>query len=140
MLHEQSLQIVAIMENVEKACEFVANFARNLGFSDEMVHRCWVSVDEVCANVIEHGYKENGKYHVIDVTCRAYSDHLIIIFMDDAQPFNPLTKEDPDPKAPLEDREVGGWGIFFVKKFMDNVTYQYHDNRNQLTLEKYYHP
>jgi sigma-B regulation protein RsbU (phosphoserine phosphatase) len=138
MVHEERLQIVAIMENVEKACEFVAKFARDLGFSEEMIHRCWVSVDEVCANVIEHGYKENGRHEVIDVICRADTNLLIITFMDDSTPFNPLTKDDPDPHALLEDRELGGWGIFFVKKFMDNVTYRYQNNRNQLILEKYY--
>ncbi|MDZ4670541.1 MAG: ATP-binding protein [Phototrophicales bacterium] len=138
MVHEERLQIVAIMENVEKACEFVAKFARDLGFSEEMIHRCWISVDEVCANVIEHGYKENGHHEVIDVICHTDANLLIITFMDDSTPFNPLIKDDPDPYALLEDREVGGWGIFFVKKFMDNVTYRYQNNRNHLILEKYY--
>ncbi|MDX2075112.1 MAG: ATP-binding protein [bacterium] len=138
MVHEEHLQIVAIMENVEKACEFVAGFARSSGFSDEMVHRCWISLEEICANVIEHGYQYNGQNEVIDVVCRAYTDHIVIIVMDDAKPFNPLDKEDPNPHTSLDERQVGGWGIAIVKKFMDSVTYRYLNNRNQLILEKYY--
>lgn len=138
MVQEERLKIVAIMENIEKACDFVANFARSIGFSDDMVHRCALSVEEVCANVIEHGYRHQGANEVIDIVCRANPDHLVIIIIDDAQPFNPLNKADPDPHAPLQDRQVGGWGIFFVKKFMDKVHYHHINNRNQLTLEKYY--
>lgn len=138
MLHEDSLQIIAIMENVEKACDFVAGFARSLGFSEDIAHRCSISVDEVCSNVIEHGYHHHGQTEVIDLICRAYEDHLIIIIMDDAKPFNPLDKADPNPHEPLEDRQIGGWGIAIVKKYMDRVTYHYANNRNQLTLEKYY--
>lgn len=139
MEQEKHLTIEAIMENVEKACLFVAGFARSIGFSEEMIHRCALSVEEVCANVIEHGYQHTGQNQVIDLICRANSDHLLIIILDDAQPFNPLNRKDPDPHATLEEREIGGWGIFFVKKFMDAVTYHHVNNRNQLTLQKYYH-
>jgi len=72
------------------------------------------------------------------VICRAYTDHIVIIVMDDAKPFNPLDKEDPNPHTSLDERQVGGWGIAIVKKFMDSVTYQHLNNRNQLILEKYY--
>ncbi|PJF20705.1 MAG: ATP-binding protein, partial [Phototrophicales bacterium] len=68
--------------------------------------------------------------------CRQYPDRLSVTILDDAIPFNPLECAEPNPTAALEEREGGGWGIFFVKKYMDRVTYQYAEQRNQLTLEK----
>ena len=52
--------------------------------------------------------------------------------------YNPLDKEDPDTKLPADEREIGGLGIFMVKKTMDEVTYEYSEGMNRLTLKKGY--
>ena len=59
-----------------------------------------------------------------------------ITFMDSGLPFNPLAKADPDVTLPAEKRRIGGLGIFMTKKLMDDVTYEYADGRNILTLRK----
>ena len=62
---------------------------------------------------------------------------LKIIIEDDARAFNPLEHKDPDDfDKPLEEREVGGLGIFFVKKMMDRVEYRHESNHNILIIEK----
>ncbi|MBQ8031751.1 MAG: ATP-binding protein, partial [Butyrivibrio sp.] len=51
-------------------------------------------------------------------------------------PYDPLAKEDPDVTLSAEDIHIGGLGIYMVKKRMDNMTYEYKDNKNILTIEK----
>lgn len=137
MPHQDHLQINAVVENIEKAHKFVYEFVLANGFSDMVAYRCALSVDEVCSNVIEHGYQKQGHDKVIDLICVAQENRITIIIMDDAHPFNPLNIPPPDPHAPIDVRPIGGWGIEIVRQYMDKVSYRYVDNRNQLILEKY---
>jgi anti-sigma regulatory factor (Ser/Thr protein kinase) len=61
---------------------------------------------------------------------------VTITFVDHGIPYDPLAKEDPDLSLSAEDREIGGLGIFMTKKLMDDVSYDYIDGRNILTLKK----
>jgi anti-sigma regulatory factor (Ser/Thr protein kinase) len=136
MAREHRLRIPAVIERVEEACEFVSNVARLSGMTDEAVHRCYLAIEEICTNIIEHGYHFEGDQESIDVICEQHPNHLAITIVDDSSPFNPLAQPDPDPAAPLADRKHGGWGIYFVKKYMDNINYRYDRKRNRLTIEK----
>lgn len=138
MIQEYRLEIPAVLERVDEVCEFVAQIARATGMDNENVYRCYLAVEEVCTNIIEHGYRYEGSSEVIDVVCVRYPNRLEITITDDALPFNPLRQPEPDPTAPLLERQAGGWGIYFVKRYMDTVRYHYSQNRNQLTLEKHF--
>lgn len=61
---------------------------------------------------------------------------VILAFIDSGIPYNPLDKADPDVTLSAEEREIGGLGIFLVKKLMDEVNYQYSEGQNILTLRK----
>jgi serine/threonine-protein kinase RsbW len=138
LVQEQQLTIPAIIEKIEDACQFVSRIARSAGMEDEAVYRCYLSVEEICTNIIEHGYHYREDNNVIDVVCRWYPDRLAITIIDDAAPFNPLENADPDPSASLLERRGGGWGIYFVKRYMDKIDYTRQGNRNQLTIEKHF--
>lgn len=138
MLYQNSLRINAIVENIGKAHDFVYEFVLACGFDDTIAYRCALAVDEVCSNVIEHGYQKSGHDKVIDLVCVAKENHIMITVIDDAIPFNPLDAPSPDKHASLEERSVGGWGIEIVRQYMDKVSYRYSENRNQLILEKYH--
>lgn len=136
-IQEHRLRIPALREKVKEACEFISRLARSAGMNDDSVHRYYLAIEEICTNIIEHGYVQTQDENpYIDLVCRQYPDRLSVTILDDAIQFNPLERDDPDPSAALDEREGGGWGIFFVKKYMDKVTYQYIGERNQLTLEK----
>jgi anti-sigma regulatory factor (Ser/Thr protein kinase) len=59
-----------------------------------------------------------------------------ITFIDNGIPYDPLAKADPDVTLSAEERQIGGLGIFMVKKSMDDVKYEYLDGHNILTLKK----
>jgi anti-sigma regulatory factor (Ser/Thr protein kinase) len=56
--------------------------------------------------------------------------------IDSGIPYNPLEKEDPDITQKLEDRAIGGMGIFLTKQYMDNISYNYTDGKNKITIQK----
>jgi len=135
-VEERQLRIVGVLENVSVACDFVVEQAREAGLDDRALHHCYLAVDEACTNIIEHGYKPGCETCMIDVFCQRSTDALIVTIMDDSPAFNPMMHPDPDPRTPLDEREVGGWGIFFIKKLMDKVTYSYEGRRNRLVMVK----
>ena len=135
-LVERKLTIPGTLEEVRVACDFVAEFAEEINIGEEGVYHCRLCVEEICTNIVEHGYEFNGDDKTIEIICRKSGDMLSISVFDEAVEFNPLIREDPDPDAPLWERNLGGWGIYFVKQFMDDIRYQYTDNRNQLIIEK----
>jgi anti-sigma regulatory factor (Ser/Thr protein kinase) len=136
MAQEYRASVPAVMEKIEELCNFVSDVARSADLDDNLIHRCYLSVEEICTNIIEHGYGNHGEDEVIDVVCERYPDRLLVTVFDDAHPpFDPLSCDDPDPMTPLWERTGGGWGVYFVKQYMDNVYYNYEHNRNQLTIE-----
>jgi anti-anti-sigma factor len=141
MIHEERhLTIPGQVDRVPVARAFVAEAAQRAGLDERAAHHCQLVVDEACTNVVEHGYADDGAQHSLDVVCRCEDDQFSITVSDDGPAFNPLTRDDPDPNAPLEEREPGGWGIFFIKKLMDEVIYRYENGRNSLTMIKHAHP
>ncbi len=136
-VQEHRMTAPAILENIEEFCEFVSDIARASGMNNDGVYHCYLSVEEICTNVIEHGYAYRGDNSLLDIRVRTYPDRLHITIFDDAQPFNPLLLSAPDPNAPLTERRSGGWGVFFVKKFMDRLDYRYQDGYNQFVMEKH---
>jgi serine/threonine-protein kinase RsbW len=125
----------AKIDQIEAACDFVTQYASSLGIDDEAVYHCRLSVEEICTNIIEHGYAQRHE-GVIEIVCVMTGGYFTITVIDDAPPFNPLTLPDPDPTMPLWERQGGGWGVYFVKKFMDRVTYSHQGERNMFTMEK----
>ena len=61
---------------------------------------------------------------------------LSVTFIDSGMPYNPLQKEDPDITLSVEERQIGGLGIYMVKKTMDEIFYQYKNGQNHLTIKK----
>ena len=136
-VQERQVTISAVLSELAPACDFVDDAARAAGLDDNAVYHCHLSVEEVCTNIIEHGYHFRGGDKTIKIVCRQYPDRFTITIIDDAPPFNPLSLPDPDSSTPLADREGGGWGFYFVKKYMDEIAYQYQQSQNHLTLSKY---
>jgi len=137
----RSLRIAPQLVQIHAAQRFVAEAARQIGLDDEAVYRCELAVEEMLTNIIEHGYSQkppntlNSSYIEIIVDMKS-EQRLTILISDDAPPFNPFNRPSPDPSQSLWERSGGGWGLHFVKQFMDHVEYHYVNQRNQVLLEK----
>lgn len=131
-----TLRVPGVIGEVRKACDFVVDFARSAGLSDDAVFQCQLSVEEVFTNIVEHGYAHDGDEKSIEIVNERKGDVLLITLIDEAPPFNPLDLDKPNPDLPLWERNDGGWGVYFVRQYMDDVRYRLVDGRNHLILEK----
>ncbi len=137
MDERHSIKLPAHLESVEAAQAFISRVAAIYGLSDDSIHHCNVSVDEVITNIVEHGYEFSDAPDAIEVVLVRDGESLIIEIIDGAPLFNPLMHPDPDPSLPLWERiDNGGWGIHFVKKFMDSAIYHSTGGRNHLRMVK----
>ncbi|MEM9952020.1 MAG: ATP-binding protein [Chloroflexota bacterium] len=133
---ERKLRLSGKIEQVRKACDFIVTVTEEAGFDEKSVFQSQLAVEEIFTNIVEHGYKHKGADKTIDIITLLSTDKLIIKILDDAPLFNPLTLDEPDPKASLWDRKGGGWGVYFVRQYMDDVRYKLYGNRNSIILEK----
>jgi serine/threonine-protein kinase RsbW len=104
------------------------------GFSPEEILDTQLAVEEVITNVIVHGYKKTGCE--IHLSFRFTGDHIEIAVADSAPRFNPLSIPEPELDADIDERRIGGLGIYLLRQVMDRVSYRYENSRNILTLEK----
>lgn len=94
-----------------------------------------VVLDELLSNTIKAGYPDGGPGR-IEAAFEVIDDHLQITLVDDGIAFDPLERADPDTAAALEDRPIGGLGIYLVKQLMDRVDYERVGRQNRLRLVK----
>ena len=133
---EDSITICARLSEITSVREFVETRGERAGLDAKAVHHCQLVCDEACTNIIEHGYGRECDDEVIHVACVQKPGRFTIVITDDSAPFDPLNQTLPDPTTGLAKREEGGWGIYFMTTLMDDVTYDYNDGRNRLTLIK----
>ena len=117
-----------------------------LGFVEETLESCecsmknqtaiCVAIEEVFVNVASYAYGEAGGDVTLDIGFNEISRDVTFRMSDGGVAFDPLQKADPDITLSLEERQIGGLGIFIVKKTMDTVRYEYKDGRNILTMTK----
>jgi anti-sigma regulatory factor (Ser/Thr protein kinase) len=94
-------------------------------------------LEEIITNIISYGYEDTLEHSiVIDVSWD--NDLLTLTVTDDAKQFDPLAQDGPDLQLPLEEREAGGLGIYFVKQKMDEVIYKWEQGHNVLVMKKSY--
>lgn len=96
-----------------------------------------VAIDEIFGNIARYAYHQpNTGEAVIQVESDDDSLFVTITFIDHGKPFDPLKREDPDVTLSAEERDIGGLGIYVVKKTMDGVEYKYEDGKNILSIKK----
>jgi serine/threonine-protein kinase RsbW len=104
------------------------------GFSEEAILDIQLAAEEAITNVIVHGYKEPGGEVVI--TCHVTRDRVEVEIADTAPPFDPLSMPEPDLDSSIEERRIGGLGVFLIRQVMDGVSYRYKNGKNILLMTK----
>lgn len=122
MTHEDELCVTSRLTNLTHIAEYVAERAARAGLNEEEVFAVQMAVDEACTNSIEHGYQgaENGE---VRVCCYTENDDFIVRITDFGRAFDPSSVPEPDLSGPLEERQIGGLGLFFMRKLMDSVEF-----------------
>ncbi|MCF0186330.1 MAG: ATP-binding protein [Bacteroidaceae bacterium] len=132
----KEITIEAKIENIPVVTDFVDEQLELHGCAMKAIMQINVAIDELFGNISHYAYNpENGMATIrVDVDDDTYV--VAITFEDKGVPFDPLNRPDPDVSLTMDEREVGGLGILMVKKVMDEVTYEYKDGTNILTIKK----
>jgi len=125
----------AVRENLDQVLTFLDSQLENWDCPMRVQMQLDVAVEELFVNIASYAYVD--KIGIADITIELLPGQVVqITFRDSGIPYNPLEKPDPDITKPAEEREIGGLGIYIVKKSMDEVLYRYEDGQNILTIRK----
>jgi anti-sigma regulatory factor (Ser/Thr protein kinase) len=120
---------------IRRLSDVVERFGAECRLSDDHLVALNLILDEMVSNVIKYGY-DDGQHHQIKVEVVVEPSLMTIEVEDDGKPFNPLEAPPPDFTVPIEQRRIGGLGVFIVRTMVDDVAYKREGNRNILTMKK----
>ena len=131
-----NLNIEAKVENLDQVLDFVNEHLESVDCNMKTQMQIDVAVEELFVNIAHYAYNPEIGTATVQVEVAQDPLRVMITFMDHGIPYDPLKKEDPDITLSAEDRDIGGLGIFMVKKSMDDIQYEYKDGQNILTISK----
>ena len=120
---------------IQRLAEVAERFCAEHHLSNTEMLAASLALDEAVTNTILHGYDDDAD-HEITVRMALDAGVLTLEVEDDARPFDPLQAPAPNLDLPIEERPIGGLGIYFVRTLMDDVEYQRRGDRNVLTMRK----
>lgn len=129
------VELVNRLPELERLAAALQAFAAEHHVPDEVVSALRVALEEVVVNVIHHGYDDGGN-HLIRVRFDLADREWTVVVEDDARAYDPFSRADPDLDLPIEDRPIGGLGVYLVKELMDSAEYRREREKNILTLKK----
>ena len=129
------ISLVNDLREIAAAAAKIDAFCEEQGLAPQTAYALNLSIDEILTNTISYGY-DDDEQHRIGLSLRKEGDVLVVEIVDDGRAFDSSLASDPDIDSSLEERALGGLGLFLVQKMMDDVTYQRRDEFNVITLRK----
>jgi len=130
---EKQISVDAETKQLNRVLNFITCESKKLKFNDEIQNKIEMAAEEIFTNIANYAYNNEGGKVKISVSI---ADGIKITFEDTGSPFNPTEHPAPDLDKPIKDREIGGLGLFMVKKLMDSVEYTRENDRNILIIRK----
>ena len=130
------LTIAATVENIEVVTDFVNEQLEALDCTMKAQMQIDIAIDELFSNIAHYAYNPEVGDATVRVEVTEDPLAVVITFIDNGVPYDPLAKEDPDTTLSAEERKIGGLGIYMVKKSMDEIAYEYKDGQNILAIKK----
>lgn len=130
------ITLPAVIESIETATDFVNGILEDAGCSVRAQIQLDVALDELLSNVARYAYDGGEGDFTVSVEILEDPKRAVLTITDEGIPYDPLQKEDPDVTLATDERDIGGLGIFIVKKSMDDITYAYEGGKNILSIFK----
>lgn len=132
----KELTVDATTANIPAVVDFVNEQLEAYCCSMKVQTQIDVAIDELFSNIAHYAYHPGVGPATVRVELTEQPCSVVVTFIDNGVPYDPLKKEDPDTTLSADERQIGGLGIFMVKKSMDAVEYTYKDGQNILTITK----
>ena len=137
MLSTHRITRAAYVESLSDFREFIkAHCAGRPGVNEEFIYDVQLAVDEACTNIISHGYADLDPGSII-LDLDIDPNKVTATLTDFGHSFEPSSAPAPDVNAPIEERELGGFGLFFIQQSVDEMDYQVTEDGNKMILIKY---
>ena len=130
------LTVAATVGNIETVTNFVNEQLEALDCPMKAQMQIDIAIDELFGNIAHYAYHPEIGNATVRVEVIESPLAVVITFIDKGVPYDPLAKDDPDTTLSVEERQIGGLGIFMVKQTMDEITYEYKDGQNILAIKK----
>ena len=130
------LEIDAKLSNLEKVLDFVNRHLKKVNCPEKTRIQVDIAVEEIFVNIAHYAYNPEVGKATIRVELSEKPLTISLTFMDNGKPYDPLSRKDPDVTLNTEQRQIGGLGIYMVKKSMDEIQYSYRNGTNMLTFKK----
>ena len=133
----KEITLEATISNIDVVTDFVNGELEALDCSMKAEMQIDVAIDELFGNIAKYAYDPKIGSATVRIEVQEEPLAVVITFIDNGRPFDPLKEiEEPDITLSAEERQIGGLGVFLVKKTMDEVTYEYKDGMNILKIVK----
>ena len=135
-MFERTVPLKNQISEVGRVHEILADLSSKYGWQSQFLFEVELALEEVLTNVIRYAFEDEGDHEII-LRLAIQEGKFIAEVEDDGKEFNPLERPDPELDLPLEERAIGGLGIFLTRKMMNELTYQRKDEKNILTMTKF---
>ena len=128
-----SVTIEPNLDSLERIAASVEEIGQKDNWSADLVFKINIVLDELATNIVKYG----GKVSEIEVSLSSEEEVVTVEITDDGQSFDPLTEApEPDLDSSLNERRIGGLGVFFVRSMMDDLQYRREQGKNHLAFTK----
>lgn len=132
----KELTVTARVENIETVTDFVNEQLEVLDFSMKARMQIDIAIDEIFSNIAHYAYGPQTGDATVRVETVQDPAGIVITFIDQGMPYDPLSAAEPDITLSAEERSIGGLGIFMVKKSMDELAYRRENGSNIFSIRK----
>jgi len=126
------IKFPARIEYFKTFMDFVSSCARKQGFSQKRISEIELATEEALINIFNYAYEGNNGD--VEIVCKLDNRKFILEIADSGVPFDVLSVKDPDISADISARQIGGLGVFLMKKLVDSIQYRYDGKKNILSL------
>ena len=135
MSTHKTVKITNQRNQIDTVRKLFDDYSKENKLTEKTSHDIQMALDELLTNIVSYGYEDTDE-HWIDVHFNIDNGALRLEIVDDSKPYNILERDDPDLSLSMEDKPIGGLGVFLIKKLMSNVDYYTKDGKNHLVMTK----
>ena len=132
----KEMTVDAAIENIPAVTAFVEEQLEQYDCPMKAQMQIDIAIDELFSNIAQYAYTPKTGKATVRVEVTEDPMAVVITFIDNGVPYDPLAKADPDITLSADERQIGGLGIYMVKKSMDDVRYAYRNGQNITTIIK----
>jgi serine/threonine-protein kinase RsbW len=123
------LKTESSLDGLSKIGDFILESVKRSGLDQREIFHLMMAVDEACTNIIKYSGSDE-----IKIKCDVEDDRVVVDIRDRGVTFNLLEAPSPEIDLPLQERKIGGLGIYFIRTLIDEVKYRREGEENVLTM------